>query len=283
MDDATGSRTARAVAVGRAVGVAGRRDEHVAALLPAGDRFAVAAARGVGAGRRGRTLAWTAHAALRMLAVDAAVETALRTTGAADLVIVGAGYDTRAWRLPSLRGRRVVEVDHPATQADKTRRLAAHAAATVAEVVHVGVDLAVDDLGAALGAAGHDPARPTVWLWEAVVPYLPPEAVDATLAVLRERSAPGSQLVVTTVTASLFDPPVLGRVLAPVARTMMARLGEPVLLAESDAATAARLARHGFTHRRVTGPRRWALDAGLEVSGPTLDERLHVAERVWAA
>lgn len=279
MDDATGSRTARAVAVGRAVGVGGHRDEHVTELLPRGDRLAVAAARGLGAGRGRRVVAWTGHPGLRMLAVDEAVEVALRRTDADTLVVLGAGYDTRAWRLESLRDRTVIEIDHPATQAEKRDRMGSTQDAP-ARLRLAGADLATDDLDAVLERAGHDPARPTVWLWEAVVPYLPAEAVDATLAVLADRSAPGSRLLVTTVTPALFDPPVLGRPLAGPARWLMRQLGEPVLLAESDAAVATRLARHGFVQRRVTGPRRWAADAGLRLTGPHLDERLHTAERV---
>lgn len=278
MDDATGSRTARAVAVGRAVGVGGRRDPHVAALLPLGDRLAVGAARALGAGRGGPTPAWTGHPALRMLAVDAALERALRASRADVLVVVGAGYDTRARRLEALRGCTVIEVDHPATQAEKQARLGDPDEA-IAELRLVGADLATDDLDEVLDRAGHDPAAPTVWLWEAVVPYLPAAAVDRTLAVLRDRSTPGSVLLVTTVPPHLFDPPVLGRPLAGPARWCMARLGEPVLLMETDDAVAARLARHGFAQRRVTGPRRWAADADVHVVGPLLDERLHVAER----
>ncbi len=279
MDDATGSRTARAVAVGRAVGVGGHRDEHVSRLLPRGDRLAVAAARGLGAGRGRHVYAWTGHPGLRMLAVDEAVEVALERTGADTLVVLGAGYDTRAWRLESLRGRIVIEIDHPATQAEKQDRMQATEEAP-AQLHLAGADLATDDLAAVLDRAGHDPDHPTVWLWEAVVPYLTAEAVDATLEVLADRSAPGSQLLVTTVTPALFDPSVLGRPLAGPARWLMRQLGEPVLLAETDTAVAARLARHGFVQRRVTGPRRWATDAGLRLTGPHLDERLHTAERV---
>lgn len=279
MDDATGSRTARAVAVGRAVGVGGHRDEHVHSLLPRGDRIAVAAARGLGAGRSRRVYAWSGHPGLRMLAVDEAVEVALRRTDADTMVVLGAGYDTRAWRLESLRGRTVIEVDHPATQAEKRDRMAS-TDDPVAQLRLAGVDLATDDLEAALDRAGHDPGRATVWLWEAVVPYLTAAAVDATLIVLADRSAPGSRLLLTTVTPALFAPPGLGRPLAGPARWVMRQLGEPVLLAETDTAVAARLTRHGFVQRRVTGPRRWAADAGLRLVGPHLDERLHVAERV---
>lgn len=223
--------------------------------------------------------AWTGHPGLRMLAVDAAVEVALRRSGADTMVVLGAGYDTRAWRLESLRGRTVIEIDHPATQAAKRHRMGTTDDAP-AELRLAGADVAADDLDAVLDQAGHDPGQPTVWLWEAVVPYLPSAAVDTTLTVLADRSAPGSRLLVTTVTPALFDPPALGRPLASPARWLMRQLGEPVLMAETDTAVAARLARHGFVRHRVTGPRRWAADAGLRLSGPHLDERLHVAKRV---
>lgn len=278
MDEATGSRTARVVAAGRAVGVAGRRDEHVESLLPPADRVAVAAARALGAGRRRRVLGWAAHAGLRMLAVDAAVRDALGRAGSRTLVVLGAGYDTRAWRLEALRGHTVVEVDHPATQAAKRVRLAA-VGDPLAELVLAGADLAEADLGQVLAGAGHDPDLPTTWLWEAVVPYLPAAAVDRTLDVVARRSAAGSVLLVTTVLPHLVGPRSLGRAAAGVARAAMRRIGEPVELAEDDDAVAARLARSGFMRREVTGPREWAADAGVRLQGPWLEERLHVAER----
>lgn len=275
------SRTARVVAVGRSVGllVPGRddqrlRDPVVGRLLPWPDRqlSRLLRASGVPLGRAGLA----AHATLRMAAVDAAVEAAVAAVDPPAVVVVGAGYDTRAWRLSALRGRRVLELDHPATQASKRAGLGA--AAVGAGVVElVPVDLAADDLDEVLDAAGHDPSSPTVWLWEAVVPYLPPDAVEATLAVLSRRSTPGSRLVVTTVTPALVDPPVPG--FAPPARLAMRLLGEPVRLAEDDAEVVARLARHGFDSDGGRGPRDWARDAGVDVVGPVLDERLHLATR----
>src|SRR3954469_22916297 len=55
---------------------------------------------------------------LRTAAIDAAVREAI-TIGARQLVILGAGYDGRAWRMSELAGVKVFEVDHPATQGDK--------------------------------------------------------------------------------------------------------------------------------------------------------------------
>ena len=146
-----------------------------------------------------------------------AVDEALRARVTGQLVILGAGLDTRAWRLSALARTAVWEVDQPASQQDKRARLAeavrhdgggrgdgapagggdAQPPLAARSVRFTPVDLAVDDLGAALDAAGHDPSAPTTWLWEGVVPYLTRAQVGATLAALAARTAPGSALVVT--------------------------------------------------------------------------------------
>ncbi|MFC8723243.1 class I SAM-dependent methyltransferase [Kitasatospora sp. NPDC057198] len=125
-----------------------------------------------------------------------AVDEAIRDRANGQLVILGAGLDTRAWRLAALAQAEVWEVDHPASQQDKRARLAGAEARLAARAVHfTAVDFATDDLGGALDAAGHDPAAPTTWLWEGVVPYLTREQVRGTLAALAARTAPGSALV----------------------------------------------------------------------------------------
>lgn len=141
-----------------------------------------------------------------------AIDAALRARMTPQLVILGAGLDTRAWRLPELAGAAVWEVDHPASQSDKRARLteAAQAAqapnqgdrpavelpAVAGSVTFTPVDFAVDDLGAALDGAGHDPSTPTTWLCEGVVPYLTHDEVRATVAALAARTVPGSALIV---------------------------------------------------------------------------------------
>ncbi|WP_328673858.1 class I SAM-dependent methyltransferase [Streptomyces sp. NBC_00328] len=125
-----------------------------------------------------------------------AIDEALRARATGQLVILGAGLDTRAWRLPELARTDVWEVDHPASQKDKRARLAAGLSATARSVRFTPVDFAVDDLGAALDASGHDPSAPTTWLWEGVVPYLTRNEVRTTAAALAARTVPGSALVV---------------------------------------------------------------------------------------
>ena len=127
----------------------------------------------------------------RTLAIDDAV----RDHGAAQVVVLGAGLDARAWRMPELAQATVFEVDHPASQRDKQRRLG-DLAPTAQRVVPVAVDLEREPLRRPSRQAGFDPALETTWVWEGVVPYLTAEAVEATVApgrrAVRARAASSS-------------------------------------------------------------------------------------------
>ncbi|HJZ60621.1 MAG TPA: class I SAM-dependent methyltransferase [Miltoncostaeaceae bacterium] len=130
--------------------------------------------------------------AARSLAIDAAAAEA----DAPQLVILGAGLDGRAWRLPWLDRVAVFEVDLPASQADKRERVG-DLRPTAGRLAFVAVDLARGRLDAALEDAGHDRTLATTWIWEGVVPYMSGPDVAATLGVVAFRSAPGSRLVVS--------------------------------------------------------------------------------------
>ncbi len=84
--------------------------------------------------------------------------------GVTQVVILGAGYDDRALRFRS-PGVHFIEIDHPATQTDKTRRLASVAPADARPSLAV-ADFAHDDAGAALERAGHDGATATLFVAE---------------------------------------------------------------------------------------------------------------------
>jgi len=123
------------------------------------------------------------------------IDEAIRDHAAGQLVLLGAGLDARAWRMPELARTTVFEVDHPASQQDKRRRTGG-LAPTAGRVVPVAVDLATERLGPALEDAGFDRRAVTTWVWEGVVPYLTAEQVRATVAQVTELSASDSQLVV---------------------------------------------------------------------------------------
>lgn len=143
-------------------------------------------------------------AVARTRAIDDATTEALEA-GATQLVILGAGYDTRPYRLPAAAGAAVFEVDHPDTQARKIGPIAGALGRLPANVRFVPVDFAVDDVGDSLAAAGLDQGAPTFFIWEGVLGYLEPDAIDAMLRWMASTGAPGSRVVFTYIDKSAVD------------------------------------------------------------------------------
>jgi methyltransferase (TIGR00027 family) len=114
--------------------------------------------------------------------------------GVRQILVLGAGLDTFAYRLERTDDLRVFELDHPATQAEKRRRLTEAQIAEPAHVSYVAHDFEGGSMTAALQAAGLDPDRVAFVLWLGVTPYLTEEAVFATLGELA--SWPGGTEVV---------------------------------------------------------------------------------------
>jgi methyltransferase (TIGR00027 family) len=136
--------------------------------------------------------------------LDDAVERAL-ARGLDQLVLLGAGYDSRPYRLAGAREVTVFEVDHPATQTVKRRVVAQLFGELPAHVRFVPVDFDGEDLGTVMTAAGLEAGRRTYILWEGVLAYLTPEAVDATMRWAGAIAGPGSELAFTYVHQGLLD------------------------------------------------------------------------------
>jgi methyltransferase (TIGR00027 family) len=120
--------------------------------------------------------------------------------GITQLVILGAGLDTRAYRLPVLAAATVFEVDLPELQQQKQGRLRG-VRPCAEDVRFVPADLARDRLDAVLASAGFDRAVPALYVWEGVTQYLTAAAVRATLQVIGG-SAAGTGVVFTYVLPS---------------------------------------------------------------------------------
>lgn len=131
--------------------------------------------------------------ACMMVVRTATIDAAIIEADLPQLVILGAGLDGRAWRMPELKNTLVFEVDHPDTQRDKRQRLQG-LKQLAREVRFVSVDFTKDNLDRMLAAAGHDATKPTMWIWEGVVMYLTPAEVEATLKIITKRSASGSRV-----------------------------------------------------------------------------------------
>lgn len=171
--------------------------------------------------------------ALRTRYIDDSVRGAI-ASGVAQVVILGAGLDTRAARLAA-DGVRFFEVDHPSSQGDKRHRLAALPNYPMSAATFVSCNFETDDFVERLASAGLDHAKPTCFVWEGVVYYLGEEAARSTLRRIASEFTPESGLV--------FD--FLGRNLASsgsklrdedrAMQGMVADLGEPIRFGFNDA------------------------------------------------
>jgi methyltransferase (TIGR00027 family) len=115
--------------------------------------------------------------------------------GIRQVVILAAGLDSRAYRLRWPAGTAVYEIDQPKVLQYKTGILESRGAVPAAQRRTVPADLR-DDWPAALVAAGFDRTRPTAWLAEGLLPYLPSDAQDRLFAMFTDLSAPNSQVAI---------------------------------------------------------------------------------------
>jgi methyltransferase (TIGR00027 family) len=111
--------------------------------------------------------------------------------GVGQIVVLGAGLDTFAYRGTVQEHVRIFEVDHPATQKWKRKRLAEVAIPAPPALTFAPVDFEREALGSGLERAGFDPGQCTFFSWLGVVPYLTKPAVLATLRYIANLSAGG--------------------------------------------------------------------------------------------
>jgi methyltransferase (TIGR00027 family) len=101
--------------------------------------------------------------------------------GVRQIVVLGAGLDTFGYRVDPTEALRVFEVDHPATQAEKRRRLAEAHISVPPHLIYTPCDFEAQSLGQALDDVGFDPQAAAFFVWLGVTPYLTSAAVEATL------------------------------------------------------------------------------------------------------
>ncbi len=143
-------------------------------------------------------------AVARTRLIDDALGDALRA-GVEQVVLLGAGFDCRAYRIPGVQRTRVFEVDHPATLAVKREHLRQMLGALPAHVVFVGIDFNRQTLAQAMEAAGFTPRAHTFFIWEGVTNYLAEAAVDATLRYVQAHAMPGSRILFTYIHRGVLD------------------------------------------------------------------------------
>ena len=247
------SLTAEAVTLARALEQLKPEQERVIddpwaqLFLSRASRAALAAWSGSLTGRMLRRLgpSATTYVPLRHRFIDDHLLEAL-DSGAEQVVLLGAGYDTRAYRFADrLDGRPVFEVDLAAISQAKAATVAKHADQfPAANVVRVEIDFESQQLQDVLPAAGFDVGRPTFFTWEGVPMYLTRGAVKGTLDAVHELGGEGSRLA-HDMWHLVDDPGPLGtaRRSAPNALSL---IGEPVTFGLHPEDYEHFLARHGF-------------------------------------
>lgn len=192
--------------------------------------------------------------------------------GVRQAVILAAGLDSRAWRLPWLGGTTVYELDQPGVLEFKSSTLQQRGFRPRSNLVDVAVDLR-QEWPAALQYAGFDASAPSAWTVEGLLPFLPAAAQDLLFERIHSLSAPGSRLAVEAPGPGFNDPAARER-----QREQMQRYR----------ALAARLGRGGhdipdfgelayFEDRTDVGD--WLRTHGWQVSVQTAEEMMAVYDR----
>ena len=151
--------------------------------------------------------------------IDDALAAAMQD-GVDQLVCLGAGFDTRAYRIPGVERTQVFELDLPEAQGLKQEYLRKRMGSLPAHVSFVPIDFDRQSISDELSAAGYHSGVPTFFIWEGVTQYISAEAVEATLA-FASKAEPGSRMVFTYVDRAIID----GSSRSKVDQRIMSRVG----------------------------------------------------------
>jgi methyltransferase (TIGR00027 family) len=166
--------------------------------------------------------------------------------GASQYVILGAGFDTFAYREPEMmRTLRVFEVDFPATQEQKRQRIRNAGWKIPSSLKMVSMDFNKDNLADALGDSGYDRGLRTVFSWLGVTYYLPIEAIRETLRAIAGIAPKGSEVIYDYMDKDGFDPEKACR-RVKVMRTITERSGEAMMTGFNPDTLAEELNAFGF-------------------------------------
>jgi len=187
--------------------------------------------------------------------IDAALKRAL-ADGATQVVILGAGYDSRAYRFREAYPQaRFFEVDLPSTSARKRERLAEVFGAVPDYVRYAPIDFGSQKLEDVLPPLGYDPAQRTFFILEGVSMYVPEAGTGATLDFIRGRSAPGSRLVFDYLLRPVIERKFAGYYAADHLSFSVERIGEPYITGWMPREAAAFLRKHGLAVVEDVGDR----------------------------
>jgi methyltransferase (TIGR00027 family) len=168
--------------------------------------------------------------------------------GIKQLVILGAGYDTRAYRIEGLKEKvKVFEVDYPIIQKVKMEKIKEIFGSLPGHVVFVNADVGSEELFKSLLEQEYNPSERTLFIMEGLIYYIPPEGVENLLSSIVQNSGPGSRIIFDYFPQSMVD----GTCELEVGNLIHERVkqsGEPFKFGITDGTIEEFLKERGFSH-----------------------------------
>lgn len=169
--------------------------------------------------------------------------------GLEQLVILGAGYDSRPYRIDGLKNIKIFEVDHPATQVEKIEKIKKIFGSLPGNVTYIATNLSTEDLGQRLLEKGYVRSLKTLFVMEGLLMYLSPDSVDEILFFIRNNSGKGSTILFDYYPQSVVD----GTSTQDAGRNIynqLMQLGEPLRFGIDDEKVEEFLTDRGFSQAR---------------------------------
>lgn len=178
--------------------------------------------------------------------IDDRLEAAI-AGGIQQLVILGAGYDTRAFRFSALnKSVAVFELDHPTTQKRKLEKIQQHMDADTSAIRYIPIDFSKEAIPAKLSASDFNNQLRTLIIWEGVTYYISASAVDRTLDFANRHNAPQSSIIFDYFPSTVADGTTHLKE-AKALRDGLKRIGEEVLFGIQPDRIVAFMNERGFT------------------------------------
>jgi len=191
--------------------------------------------------------------------------------GMRQVVIVGAGLDSRGYRLEWPSGTTVFEIDQPKVLEFKARVLGEHGATPKARRTEVAADLRTD-WATPLKGAGFDPRSPSAWSVEGLLPYLTDDAQTALFSRITELCAPGSRVALGALGSRLDHDQLSALEAGHPGVNMSGDVDFSALTYEPETDPAEWLAAHGWVVEPVRNT--LELQAGYGLTPPEVDVKI---------
>ena len=166
--------------------------------------------------------------------------------GLEQLVILGAGYDTRAYRIEKLKKNiKVFEVDHPNTQSFKIQKINEIFGTIPDYVTYIPVDLETQELSKNLMINGYQPNKKTLFIMEGLIMYIPQKSIEKIFSFISKNSGTGSSIIFDYYPESVVNGSNKLEIAKNI-RKFVIQQGEPLKFGIEDGRTEEFLANNGF-------------------------------------